>query len=188
MTSPAGAAHNAKYWSSFRRNTHSHQALSGTCRQMPDIPHRAAGRPCRAALATGVAGLALLVPTPGLADHDQEQHLEVGRPPAPPEDLLDRILPGLPEFRRGLPPFLRDTGLNLHPDPFTSSRRASAVARWIASGVLTVRGSIAAAVAGARRSMSTGATRARISLVQPICRSLRGIEYVRTSSPHHPFR
>ena len=57
----------------------------------------------------------------------------------------------------GFPDVLVLRGLTWGP------KHGYAVARWIESSVLTIRGSIAAAAVRARRSMSTRATRARIS-------------------------
>ncbi len=102
-------------------------------RRAPDATRATGHRPTpparprwRAVLAAGLVGLALLAPTPGLADHDQELHLEVVKPPERPKDpLLDRLIPGLPEFRRDLPPFLRDTDLKLHLRSFYFNREKS---------------------------------------------------------------
>ena len=97
------------------------------CEEAMDAGHRPtppARRRRRAALAA-LVGLVLLAPTPSLADHDQEAHFEVVAPPRPKEPVLDRLIPGLPEFRRDLTPFLRDTDLKLHLRSFYFNREKS---------------------------------------------------------------
>jgi hypothetical protein len=83
-----------------------------------------AGRRSRAGLVAGLAGVLVLLPSPGVADHDQEQHMEEpAPPPPPPAPLLRRAFPDLETGLRGLPPFVRDTDLNLHFRTFYFGRK-----------------------------------------------------------------
>jgi hypothetical protein len=64
-------------------------------------------------------------PAPVWADHDQEQHLAVTSPPAPPKDWLGRNVPGLDERRNTWPAFFRDTDVNVHFRTFYFNRQKS---------------------------------------------------------------
>jgi hypothetical protein len=73
------------------------------------------GRCSLAGLATGLVGMLLLLPSTSRADHDQDQHMEAPLPPPkPPAALLRSAFPDLEAGLRELPPFIRDTDLNLY--------------------------------------------------------------------------
>jgi hypothetical protein len=78
-----------------------------------------------AAATTLVVWLILLPTGPVWADHDQEQHLAVTPPPAPPKDWLGRNVPGLDERRNTWPAFFRDTDINVHFRTFYFNRQKS---------------------------------------------------------------
>ncbi len=84
---------------------------------------RVASPALRGALVAGVACLALLVPAPSRADHDQDHHLSVTQPPPPPKDALDRMFPSLREARATWDPFFRDADLRVHFRSFYFNRQ-----------------------------------------------------------------
>lgn len=76
-------------------------------------------------LIAGVACLALLVPAPSRADHDQEEHFGVIQPPPPPppRSTLDRFFPSLQENRATWNPFFRDADLTARFRSFYFNRQ-----------------------------------------------------------------
>jgi hypothetical protein len=98
------------------------------------------GRCSRAGLIAGLAGLLALLPSPARADHDQELHMEAPPPPPKtPDALLRRAFPDLEAGLRELPPFIRDTDLNLYfrtfyfgrVNPDDSENEAWAIGGWL---------------------------------------------------------
>ncbi len=77
----------------------------------------------KGALMAGVACLALLVPAPSRADHDQEAHFGVTQPPPPPRNTLDRFFPSLQENRAKWNPFFRDADLTVRFRSFYFNRQ-----------------------------------------------------------------
>lgn len=94
------------------------------------------------ALAICLTGLMLLAPESGFADHDPDHFPAVPEPvpaPRPAPGLLPRAIPGLGEALPTLPPFLRDTDLNLHPRTFYFDREkadGTASEAWAIGGWL----------------------------------------------------
>ena len=75
-------------------------------------------------LIAGVVCLALMVPAPSRADHDQDQHLAVTQPTPPPKDpLLNRLSPSLKENRATWDPFFRDADLRVRFRSFYFNRQ-----------------------------------------------------------------
>jgi outer membrane porin, OprD family len=91
-------------------------------------------------LAAGLVGFLVLLPSPSRADHDQDQHMEEpAPPPRPPEPLLRRYFPDLETGLQSLPPFIRDTNLDLYfrtfyfgrANPDDTENEAWAIGGWL---------------------------------------------------------